>query len=232
MCKMNDTTERLEKTRKRITKACERVIRDPESVCLVAVSKKHTAARVRAFHQAGQSVFGENRVEEALEKMSELHDLDIEWHFIGHVQSRKTADIASRFDWVQSVDRERILRRLSAQRPADMTPLQVCLQVNVDREPQKSGVMPECVSELARLALTLPNLSLRGLMCLPKRHEDPARVRSSFRALREIGKKLTTEGIELDTLSMGMSADLEFAIAEGSTMVRVGTDLMGVRPAN
>jgi pyridoxal phosphate enzyme (YggS family) len=228
---MNDTTERLEKTRKRIVEACNQAGRDPNSVRLVAVSKKHTAARIRLFYRAGQRVFGENRLEEALDKLPELDDLDIEWHFIGHVQSRKTRDIALHFDWVQSVDRVKILNRLSAQRPSGMPPLNICLQVNIDREPQKSGVTPEGVTDLARHALSLPGLLLRGLMCLPKKIDDPQCLRASFRSLREIHSQLNTAGIKLDTLSMGMSADLEQAIAEGSSMVRIGTDLMGQRPA-
>jgi pyridoxal phosphate enzyme (YggS family) len=229
---MNDTTERLEKTRKRISEACNQAGRDADSVRLVAVSKKHPVERIREFYRAGQRIFGENRIEESLGKLPELKDLDIEWHFIGPIQSRKTRDIALHFDWVQSVDRVKILNRLSAQRPEDMPLLNICLQVNIDREQQKSGGMPEEVPDLARHASSLPGLLLRGLMCLPKKQDDPDRLRASFRALREIYTQLNTEGFELDTLSMGMSADLEHAIAEGSTMVRVGTDLLGQRPAN
>ena len=231
MRKMNDAAERLEKTRERIIRACKQADRDAGSVRLVAVSKRHPVERIREFHQAGQRVFGENRVQEALEKIPQLAGLGIEWHFIGPIQSRKTRDIALSFDWVQSVDRIRILNRLSAQRPTDMPPLNICLQVNIDREPQKSGAMPEAVPELARHALSLPQISLRGLMCLPKTQTNPERLRASFRALRDIYAQLESEGLKLDTLSMGMSGDLEHAIAEDSTMVRVGTDLLGPRPA-
>ena len=175
MCKMNDATERLEKTRKRIAEACKQAGRDPDSVRLVAVSKKHSAGRIREFVEAGQRIFGENRLEEAISKMPKLAGMDIEWHFIGHIQSRKTREIAMRFDWVQSVDRVRVLNRLSAQRPGDRPPLNICLQVNIDREMQKSGVLPEAVTALARHAITLPGLSLRGLMCLPKMDSDRVR---------------------------------------------------------
>jgi pyridoxal phosphate enzyme (YggS family) len=229
---MNDAAERLEKTRKRIAKACVQADREAGSVRLVAVSKKHPADRIRAFHRAGQTVFGENRVEEALQKIAELAGLGIEWHFIGPIQSRKTRDIALCFDWAQSVDRVRILNRLSAQRPDDMPPLNICLQVNIDREPQKSGATPEDVPELARHAVSLPGITLRGLMCLPKIQTDPEDIRASFAALRAIYTKLQSDGLKLDTLSMGMSGDLEHAIAEGSNMVRVGTDLLGPRPAH
>ena len=160
----------------------------------------------------------------------ELGDLAIDWHFIGHIQSNKTTQLAEYFDWVQSVDRIKILNRLSAHRPSSMPDLNICLQVNIDREPQKSGLLPEDIPELARLAADKPGIALRGLMAIPKPSTDPEEARDSFRRVKDIYDGLRETGCDLDTLSMGMSADLEAAIAEGSTMIRIGTDLFGPRP--
>jgi len=229
---MSNLKHNLENVRARIAAACEIAGRDPDEVRLLAVSKKHTADRIRDLHALGQGAFGENYVQEALAKQALLPDLDIEWHFIGPLQSNKTREAAEHFDWVQSADREKILRRLSAQRPADLPKLNVCIQVNIDREPQKAGALPEETAALARLARELPNISLRGLMTIPHiagEHHDPS---DSYRRMRELYAQMLDAGIEMDTLSMGMSDDLASAIAHGSTMVRVGTDLLGPRPAD
>lgn len=230
---MNVHAERFRNVRSRIDRACARCGRNSTEVQLLAVSKQQDAAAIRSLHALGQRAFGENRLQEALQKQELLDDLDLTWHFIGPVQSNKTRDIASRFSWVQSVDREKILRRLDAQRPAERGRLDVCLQVNIDEEPQKAGARPEQVPDLAALAATLPRLRLRGLMCLPALTDDEARTRDSFERLAALAADLVENlgeaARDLDTLSMGMSRDLETAIACGSTMVRVGTDLFGPR---
>lgn len=221
--------ERLHTVRERIASACARSGRDPASVRLLAVSKQQDAAAIRALQGLGQLEFGENRLQEAVEKQALLEDLPLTWHFIGPVQSNKTKDIATRFAWVQSVDREKVLQRLDAQRPDALPALNVCLQVNIDHEPQKAGVAPEALAELAALAARLPRLRLRGLMCIPALTEDEARTRDSFRRLAALAEDLRARGHRLDTLSMGMSGDLELAVECGSTLVRVGTDLFGPR---
>jgi pyridoxal phosphate enzyme (YggS family) len=226
---MDDVNSRLSRIRAEMAKACMATNRQPSDVRLLAVSKSYSAAAIRLLHDAGQPAFGENRLQEAMEKQAQLADLTIEWHFIGPIQSNKTREIASNFDWVQSVDRARILERLSAQRPRDMRPLKVCLQVNIDAEPQKAGVAPEQLAELAALAEGLPGVALRGLMCIPRLSEDPAATRASMAHMREVLGMLQGQGHSLDTLSMGMSGDFSIAIAEGSTMVRVGTDLFEPR---
>lgn len=223
--------KRLAEVRSRITEACRRSGRDPGSVRLLAVSKQQEADALRALHGLGQRAFGENRVQEALEKQNQLLDLDLEWHFIGPIQSNKTRDIATHFDWVHSVDRLKILKRLDAQRPGDLPPLQLCLQVNIDDEPQKAGARPDTLSGLAEAARNMDGIRLRGLMCLPALTEDEDRTRKSFRRLANLADELRAEGHALDTLSMGMSGDLDIAIECGSTLVRVGTDLFGPRHA-
>lgn len=222
--------QRLEKLRLRLEKACQSAERDASGVRILAVGKKHPAAKIRELYGQGQRAFGENMLQEALDKQRQLEDLDIEWHFVGHIQSNKTRPIAEHFDWVQSVDREKILNRLSAQRPEGMPELNICLQVNIDREPQKSGVLPEDLPALARRAMEAPRIALRGLMAIPRHSEDTAEQRSSFRRVKTLYDDLCKLGCAMDTLSMGMSADLEQAVAEGSTMIRVGTDLFGPRP--
>lgn len=181
------------------------------------------------IHGQGQRHFGENEVREAIRKQSELDDLDISWHFIGNIQSNKTRLISRHFDWVQSVDREKILRRLSSQRPGDASPLNICLQVNIDAEPQKAGMEPGELDDMARLVRELPKLRLRGLMCIPRAGVNEDATRDSFRRTRSLYDALRKQGYRLDTLSMGMSGDLELAILEGSNMVRVGTDIFGPR---
>jgi pyridoxal phosphate enzyme (YggS family) len=199
-------------------------------VVIVAASKKQAVSRMSELRRLGQKAFGENYVQEALAKMEQLQDLDIEWHFIGPLQSNKSRPVAERFDWMQSADRPKILKRLSQQRPPDLPPLNVCIEVNIDREPQKSGVLPEQALELAELAAELPGIHLRGLMAIPLppgSHHDPS---DSYRRVRDLFEELRGQGIPMDTLSMGMSGDLEKAIMHGSTMVRIGTDLLGPRP--
>lgn len=229
---MDDDIGRLSRVLGSIEKACLEAGRPPASVRLLAVSKSHSAQAIRRLFVAGQRAFGENRLQEARSKQGELRDLGIEWHFIGPLQTNKTREIAAHFDWVQSVDRPRILERLSTQRPQHEPPLNVCLQVNIDAEPQKSGLPAGEVRDLAALAVTLPGIALRGLMCIPRLHDDSAQTRKSMSRMRALYQQLIIEGYPLDTLSMGMSADYEMAIAEGSTMVRVGTDLFGKRPGN
>jgi pyridoxal phosphate enzyme (YggS family) len=179
--------------------------------------------------ELGQSAFGENVVQEALPKIAETANLGLEWHFIGPIQSNKTRDIAAHFAWAQGVAREKTLKRLADQRDPDLPPLNVCIQVNIDREPQKSGADPDDVERLADIATGLPGLRLRGLMAIPRLDQE-AGGDNSFRRMHSLYRSLAGRGFELDTLSMGMSGDLEAAIAEGSTMVRVGTDLFGPRP--
>jgi pyridoxal phosphate enzyme (YggS family) len=193
------------------------------------VSKTHPADAVRAAHLAGLGHFGESYVQEAVEKIEQLRDLDITWHFIGPIQSNKTRPIASHFDWVQSVDRGKIARRLSEQRPQDMAPLQVCLQVNISGEASKSGVSLEALPGLAAEVVALPRLHLRGLMAIPAPTRDKLEQRHAFATLRRAMEGLRTIAPRMDTLSMGMSDDLEAAIEEGSTLVRVGTAIFGAR---
>ncbi len=226
-----DLTENLNRVRARIAAAEARFGRPPGSVRLLAVSKTWPAADLRAVHAAGQQAFGESYVQEALGKQEALADLELEWHFIGPVQSNKTRDIAGRFHWVHSVDRLKIARRLSAQRPAHLPPLQVCLQVNISGESSKAGCAPGEVEGLAAAVAELPRLRLRGLMAIPAPRDDFQVQRDAFRRLRALQAGLIARGLALDTLSMGMSADLEAAIAEGATMVRVGTALFGTRPS-
>jgi pyridoxal phosphate enzyme (YggS family) len=226
---MNDLPERLKTVQHRIAEACANAGRPAGEVSLLAVSKWHPAGKVRQFNSLGVTSFGENQLQEALQKQQELTDLDIEWHFIGTIQSNKTRAIAENFQWVQSVDRRKILERLAAQRPAQLEPLNICLQVNIDLEPQKGGASPTEVQQLAALARNLGNIRLRGLMAIPRLTTDVEEQRRSFRKVKSLFEMLRNEGHDIDTLSMGMSADLETAIAEGSTMVRIGTDLFGVR---
>jgi pyridoxal phosphate enzyme (YggS family) len=228
---MSNLKENLDNVRARIAAACADAGRQADEVRLVAVSKKHSAQRIRGLHALGQHSFGENYVQEALAKQKELDDLEIEWHFIGPLQSNKTREAAGHFDWVQSADREKIVRRLSAQRPDELSALNVCIEVNIDREPQKSGVLPEDTAALAHLVQELPRIRLRGLMAIPRMADDNYDPGDSYRRMRQLFQDLLETGMEMDTLSMGMSADLESAIAHGSTMVRVGTDLLGPRPS-
>ena len=222
---------KLQQVRERIALACAAAQRPVQSVTLLAVSKTYAADAVREAHSAGQRAFGENYVQEALGKIDRLASLrsSIEWHLIGPLQSNKTREVAMVFDWVHSVDRLKLAERLSAQRPAGMAPLNVCLQVNVSGEASKSGVAPPDVPALARAVAALANLRLRGLMSIPEPVDGYEAQRAPHRALRALFDSLRQEGVALDTLSMGMSADLEAAIAEGATIVRVGTAIFGDR---
>ncbi|HTD74062.1 MAG TPA: YggS family pyridoxal phosphate-dependent enzyme [Steroidobacteraceae bacterium] len=215
--------------RSRIRSAALAAGRDPNSVILVAVTKAKPAESVRLAATAGVTDFGENYLQEALPKMEQLADLNLQWHFIGGIQSNKTRAIAERFHWVQSVDRLSIARRLSEQRPFHSPPLNVCIQVALVPEPTKGGVAPEALAELAAAIEPLPGLRLRGLMCVPPPQADAAAERRVFALLKAALTDLNARGLKLDTLSMGMSGDFESAIAEGATLVRIGTALFGSR---
>jgi PLP dependent protein len=222
---------KLQQLRQRIGDACTLVQRPVQSVTLLAVAKTFGAEAVRDAHAAGQHAFGENYVQEALAKIEALADLraDIEWHLIGPLQSNKTREVAAAFDWVHTIDRLKTAERLSAQRPEHLPPLQVCVQVNVSGEASKSGVEPAALPALARAVAALPRLRLRGLMSVPEPAADVNAQRAPHRRLRELFDALRADGLPIDTLSMGMSADLEAAIAEGSTLVRVGSAIFGAR---
>jgi pyridoxal phosphate enzyme (YggS family) len=215
--------------RSRMRSAAIAAGRDPASVTLVAVTKAKTAESVRLAATAGVTDFGENYLQEALAKMDRLADLRPQWHFIGTIQSNKTRSIAERFDWVHSVDRLNVARRLSEQRPFHAPPLNVCLQVALVPEPTKGGVSPDALAALAAAVAELPRVQLRGLMCVPPPQPSPAAERAVFARLRVALQDLNAGGLKLDTLSMGMSADFESAIAEGATLVRIGTALFGSR---
>ena len=214
----------------RIQTACAAWNRPAAEVCLVAVSKTFAAESVREAARAGQRDFGENYVQEALAKIQALSDPALTWHYIGPIQSNKTRLIAEKFQWVHTIERVKIARRLSDARPADLPALQVCIQVNVSGEQSKSGVSPELLAPLALAVVGLPRLRLRGLMAIPEPTSDTGLMRRRFGLLRELRDQLNRQGLALDTLSMGMSADLEPAIAEGATLVRVGTAIFGQRP--
>lgn len=220
---------RLNQVRDRIRAAAERYNRDPGGIQLVAISKKKPAEMIEAALAAGQTDFGENYLQDALHKIEALADSPAIWHFVGDIQSNKTRDIAAHFAWAHAVDRFKIARRLSDQRPEGMAPLNICIQINIDDESSKSGIVPGDAAELAAQIAELPNVRLRGLMALPAFTDDLASQRRPFAALREIFEQLNIDGHTLDTLSIGMSADLEAAIAEGATHVRVGTDIFGAR---
>jgi pyridoxal phosphate enzyme (YggS family) len=226
-------SENLQVVQHRIATSAQAAGRDPSFIALLAVSKTFDAQAVLTAAQAGQRAFGENYVQEAIDKISatrELNpDLQLEWHFIGPIQSNKTRQIAEHFDWVHSVDRLKIAQRLSEQRPSDMPPLQICLQVNVSGEATKSGLEPDALLELAREVNALPNLRLRGLMAIPEPTEDVEQQRAAFAKLRFMQNDLQAVGIQTDTLSMGMSADMDAAIAEGATIVRIGAAIFGGR---
>jgi pyridoxal phosphate enzyme (YggS family) len=223
--------DNLERVRARIAAACRDAGRDVRSVTLLVVSKRFGPQAVREAFAAGARAFGENHVQEAVAKMDALADLsgEIEWHLIGPLQNNKTRVVAERFDWVHSVERLKTAERLSAQRPPTLPPLSVCLQVNVSAEASKSGIAPDEVEALAHALARLPHVRLRGLMAIPAPASDPEAQRAPHRALRSLQEGLVRQGLALDTLSMGMSDDLEAAIAEGATLVRIGTAVFGVR---
>ena len=224
---MNQSQQSRQSVLDQIQLACERVQRDPASVQLLAVSKTHPSQSLREMYQAGQRSFGENYLQEALTKMDELQDLEIEWHFIGHVQRNKTRHLAEKFDWVHGVDRLIIAERLSSQRMDSRKPLNICIQVNIDGQDSKDGCQPDEVAELVKQISQLPNIRLRGLMVIPAPENRVAFA--DAKTLFEQVKSLHARPQDWDTLSMGMSGDLDAALAAGSTMVRVGTALFGAR---
>lgn len=219
----------LQAVHARMSAACHAAGRDPAAVGLLAVSKTFGPGAVRAAHAAGQTAFGENYIQEAVDKMAVLGDLPLQWHCIGPIQSNKTRLVAEHFAWAQTVDRLKIAQRLSEQRPAHLPPLQICLQVNVDGGTTKSGVAPADLPLLAHAVAALPRLQLRGLMCIPDPQPDFEAMKAVFLRAKDLYEQLRAEGLALDTLSMGMSADLEAAIHAGSTLVRVGTAIFGGR---
>lgn len=219
----------LQAVRERIERAARSAGRRPDDVVLLAVGKTFPAEHIAQAHAAGQRAFGENYVQEAVEKITQLAGLPLEWHFIGPIQSNKTGPIAQHFHWVHSVERERVAQRLNAARPDSLPALNVCIQVNVSGEASKSGIAPGEETALVDAIARLPKLRLRGLMTIPEPTSEPALQRRRFALLREIKESLVSRGHPLDTLSMGMSDDLEAAIAEGATLVRVGTAIFGKR---
>ena len=221
--------ENLEAVRARIVAACTAAGRAPASVQLLAVSKTFPATAVVAAHAAGQTAFGENYVQEGMEKIAALAHLPLQWHYIGPIQSNKTRPITEHFAWVHGIERLKIAERLAAQRPPNLPDLQVCLQVNISGETSKSGVESAAILALAQQVTRLPRLKLRGLMTLPKASEGLDAQRAPFRELRLLLEQLNAAGLACDTLSMGMSGDLEAAILEGATIVRVGTAIFGTR---
>ena len=226
---MSSIAQSLEEIRNRVTVLERRYGRTPGAVRVLAVSKTKPPEAVRAAAEIGQREFGENHVQDALTKLDALADMDLVWHFIGPIQSNKTRVIAARFHWVHSIDRAKIARRLNEQRPDDLPPLEVCIQVNLSGETSKSGVEPQQVKELAEVLSELPRLRLRGLMTLPRPCDELEDQRRPFAALRGILETLNARGLALDTLSMGMTNDMEAAIAEGATIVRIGTAIFGAR---
>jgi pyridoxal phosphate enzyme (YggS family) len=224
-----NSTLHVNHVRSRIRQAAEAAGRDPATVTLVAVTKAQTAETIRSAATAGVTDFGENYLQEALGKMDQLIDLKLRWHFIGAIQSNKTRAIAERFDWVHSIDRPSIARRLSEQRPYHAPPLNLCIQVELVPEPNKGGIEPGQVGQLAAAAAQLPRVRLRGLMCVPPPQPNAAAERVVFARLRTLLEELNASGHKLDTLSMGMSGDFEAAISEGATLVRIGTALFGSR---
>lgn len=226
---MTTIASNLQSVRERIARACAAAARDVNEVTLLPVSKTFGPDAVRAAYAAGETAFGENYIQEAVDKQALLADLPLQWHCIGPIQSNKTRLVAAHFDWAQSVDRLKIAQRLSEQRPEGLPPLQVCIQVNIDGGPTKAGVAPEEALALAREVARLPRLQLRGLMTIPEPSEEYAAQLAVHRRARALFDALCDTGLQLDTLSMGMTADLEAAIHAGSTMVRVGTAIFGTR---
>lgn len=224
-----DISTSLQAVRASITAMAVKHNRDPHTISLLAVSKTKPVELIRAAIDAGQRAFGENYPDEGAAKIEELAQMNCEWHFIGAIQSRKAAAIARQFDWVHGIDRLKVAKKLSENRPSDKPALQCCLQVNIDNESSKSGVSPEAVFELAAQCVELPGIQVRGLMAIPAPQTEFSQQRDAFARVRLLQDELKNAYPELDTLSMGMSGDLEAAIAEGATMVRVGTAIFGAR---
>lgn len=229
---MSAIASNLQATYARITAAAHAAGRNVEEIRLLAVSKTWPAESVRAAAAAGQKAFGENYVQEGIDKIQLLAEFGLEWHFIGPLQSNKTRVVAEHFAWVHSIDRLKIAERLSSQRPEHLPPLQVCIQVNISDEASKSGCAPDACAELCRAVAALPQLNLRGLMAIPAASDAPTEQRRPLAALHSLYQQLQNLGLPLDTLSMGMSHDLEAAVAEGATMVRIGTAIFGERNAS
>ena len=231
---MTTISDNLQAIRDRVDGACRQAGRPASDVQVLAVSKTFGPEAVQEAVAAGQRLFGENYVQEGLDKLQALRvaspQLALEWHCIGPIQSNKTRLVATHFDWVHTIDRLKIAQRLSEQRPPGAAPLQVCLQVNIDEGANKSGIAPQDLAGLAQAVAALPNLRLRGLMSIPEPSEDAQTQRALFRRVKSLYDQLNAHGFSLDTLSMGMSDDLEAAIAEGSTLVRVGRAIFGHRP--
>ncbi len=226
---MQNTEKNLDRVQRQIEQAAIDCGREPSEVSLLAVSKRKPVKDIRAAYACGQRDFGENYLQEAQEKIAELADLDIHWHFIGAIQSNKTRPLASNFDWVHCIDRYKIAHRLSEQRPATLPALNLCIQVNIDAETGKSGIPLEKVTELAQKIAPLPNLRLRGLMAIPAPRDDIDSQRVPFALMADMLRQLNQLGLDCDTLSMGMSHDMSAAIAEGATLVRIGTAIFGER---
>ncbi|MFT6274145.1 MAG: pyridoxal phosphate enzyme (YggS family) [Halioglobus sp.] len=222
-------SQNVTKLASRVRLAAQKSQRSPQDISIVAASKTRSADIIEQAFQAGITHFGENYLQEALEKIDQLRALKIVWHFIGPIQSNKTRAIAENFDWVHSVDRAKVARRLSAQRPDKLPPLQLCLQVNISQEPSKSGVLAQELPELVQEISELENIQLRGLMAIPAATTDAREQLLAFGQMRELLASVQAMSPTMDTLSMGMSADLEAAIAQGSTLIRVGTDVFGPR---
>lgn len=232
---MGTSTKRLQDVQADIQEAVtkrdtQHILNKDGVVTLLAVSKAQSAEKLREAYQAGQTKFGENYLQEALNKQTDLADLAIEWHFIGPIQSNKTQPIAQHFSWVHGVDRLKIAQRLNDARPSDLPPLQICLQVNISSEASKSGVEEDELSTLVKAVSTLPKLKLRGLMAIPEPTDDETLQRQQFKRMRLLFNRLINEGYALDTLSMGMSSDYKIAIEEGATIVRIGSAIFGARP--
>ena len=229
MSQVINIAKNINQIQQKITDYTQKYPNTGKAVQLLAVSKTKSAELIKQAYQTGQIDFGENYLQEALQKISQLNSLHITWHFIGSIQSNKTQDLANYFQWVHSVDRFKIARRLSEQRNPDLPPLNICLQINPGNEMSKSGMRLDELPEIAQQIIQLPNIKLRGLMAIPEKAETFEQQRAIFKPLRQAFEQLNSNGLELDTLSMGMSNDMEAAIAEGSTMVRIGTDIFGAR---
>tara|TARA_R110002096_G_scaffold172690_5_gene346541 strand:- start:850 stop:1545 length:696 start_codon:yes stop_codon:yes gene_type:complete len=225
----NDPVNNLRVIRQQIEQISKRHQRSSRDVCLIAVSKTRSAHEIRSLAMQGQMHFGENYIQESVDKMAEISDIELIWHFIGPIQKNKTRLIAEKFQWVHSVDRESVAKRLSNQRPPDLPALNICLQINIDNEDSKSGIAPTALLPLAELIQQLPNLKLRGLMAIPSATNEPEQQTSAFRKMADLLTSLKQHEFDVDTLSMGMSNDFEAAIACGSTMVRIGTAIFGPR---
>lgn len=227
---MSTLEQRYQSVKAHISSACEQAHRSNSTVKLLAVSKTKPAHMVETLYHLGQRSFGENYLQDAVEKITTLSELkDIEWHFIGPIQSNKTRTIAEHFQWVETLDREKIAQRLNEQRPPNLAPLNVLIQVNISREEQKSGIEPEQVETLAKFIESLPQLSLKGLMCIPEATEDETTLAAQFDEMQQLLQQLANNHPECTVLSMGMSNDLALAIQHGSTQVRIGTDIFGAR---